>query len=70
MKKYQLFSEYCCKDVYGTDLADALTHAGLIAQPGHCQDGIYYPGSAIEIAKIIGYEDTTNSTRGNKTFYR
>lgn len=70
MNKYRLFDEFCNKEIYGKDLADAILHAGKLSRPGKTQDNVYYPGETVEIAKVIGYEDTKNATRGNKKYLR
>jgi len=70
MKKYQLFSEYSDNEIYGDTLIDALLHAGLIPRPSTFKDGRPLPTPPLEITKIIGVEDVSDSTRGNIKFHR
>jgi len=71
MKKYKLFDEFCGKELYGEDLADAILHAGALPR----QKRVVVPGTLEEvpplvISSILGYEDTSQSTRGAHKFER
>ena len=76
MKKYQLFSEFCDKTIYGDDVTDAINRLQVIPRPsigtGDARIGtrIYTPQDPIIIKAVIGIEDTSNSRRGNDTYIR
>jgi hypothetical protein len=73
MKKFSLFGEHCKKNIYGEDLIDAILHAGPLPTKGYFDKTgqVYCPGEKLNIAKIIGVEDTSNNIkRGSKKFER
>ncbi len=74
MKKYKCFDEFCGKEIYGTNLADALMHTGKLPRPdrvahsgGH---NSRIPQPPIEVISVLGYEDTSHSRRGDRIYSR
>ena len=71
MKKYQLFSEFNDKEIYGDSLSDAILHARLRRCDTWDRDNqCVIRGESIIIAAVVGTEDTTSSTRGDYKFER
>lgn len=70
MKKYQLFNEFSEAAVYGNNFTDAISAAQELQKPGTFENNIYYPGEILMIDKVIGIEDTDNSTRGSDKYER
>ena len=69
MRKYQLFSEFNETTIYGKTLADAVMHATIKTLGKYDQESQKVVGSVkIEIEKVLGYDDTSKSTRGNNKF--
>lgn len=69
--KYRLYAEYNLLEIYGVDFADALLHS-RIKEVDKFDDALErVPGEVLNIVKVVGIEDTANSTRGNDdTFER
>lgn len=70
MKKFTLFSEFCEISLYGRDLADAVARTKELRKPPQVIAGNIIESEPIFIDRIIGYEDVSNSTRGNNNFIR
>ena len=74
MKKYTCFNEFCGHEMYGVDLADALMHVGKLPRPGKPgnsggHNGLI-PQPPVVVATVLGYEDVSNSRRGDRDFVR
>lgn len=69
MKKFKLFNEFSNVVIYGDTLADAVKHAN-IKTPGSFDrtSQAVIGSSVIEIAKILGYDDTNQSSRGGEKY--
>jgi hypothetical protein len=65
MKRYQLFSEYCDRVLWGNDLVDALIRQKKIQKSGKVENNKHVPGEIVEIKSVVGTRDTTGSRRGN-----
>lgn len=73
MKIFQLFNEFCERRIYGEDFDDALRHAGPLKRPDRPSRTSAITMDEVDpivILKIIGHEDTSDKTRGNKKFHR
>lgn len=70
MKKYELFREWERKEIYGENLSDAIMHAGSLSRPGRYEDKKFFPGEKMKVERVLGLEDTSTGTRGNKVFMR
>ena len=69
MKKFKLFSEFKEKTIYGTTLADAVQHATIRTAGSYDRElQKVVDQEIIYIDKILGYDDTSQSTRGGKEY--
>ena len=69
MKKYQLFSEFSNATIYGETLADAVMHTTIKTPRKYDRDlQTNIEGIEITIEKVLGYDDTSKSTRGNNKY--
>ena len=70
MKKFKMYNEWRGVELYGQDLADAIIRRKKFQRPDvvhGCKAGIVTrtDGEWVEVEKIIGYEDTSQKTRGS-----
>ena len=69
MKKFQLFNEWRGFIIYGEDLADAIRRQRKLQRPDKFAYGEKVEeGEIVTIGRIIGYEDTSTATRGDKKY--
>ncbi len=66
MKVYQLFSEFCDREIYGTTPEDAIMHAGPLSRPRQRgnDSGQLIAVPPITIQAVHRQRPTGNSTRG------
>lgn len=70
MKKFTLYDEYANVDIYGADFAEAVHRHKEFRRAPKIIDGRPVPVPPLVVKRTVGYEDTTNTTRGNDRFIR
>jgi len=75
MKKFKMYNEWRGVEVYGNSLADAIMRRKRFQRPDivkGCKEGIVTrtDGEWVEVAKVIGTENTDNSNRGGERYER
>ena len=75
MQKFKLYNEWRGVEIYGDTLADAIMRRKRFQRPDivkGCKEGIVTrtDGDWVEVERVIGTENTDNSTRGNDRYER
>jgi hypothetical protein len=79
MKKFQLYSEFGDRAIYGETLEEAVMAPAALVKPGKFErvdngHGVRsvqtVPDEVIQVATVLGREDTSNITRGSDHFER
>ena len=73
MKKYELFDEFCKKELYGDSLGAALRQTKELPRPPKIIDGKCVPQSPVTIIAVLGTEKPVGENtimRGSKPFDR
>lgn len=70
MKKYTLYDEFMRADIYGADFAEAVYRQKEFRRPTEVIGGERVPQPPVIVKRTIGYEDTSDTTRGNERFIR
>ena len=78
MKKFKLYSEWRGVEIYGDNLGDAIIRHQNFQKPDRFAEVTGIKGSKvthgngawIKVKRMIGIENTMNSTRGNDKFIR